>query len=147
MTLAIRDAAPADEGAWRALWAGYLAFYRVTLAPEITTHTWGRMMDPTGTLKARLACLDGRVVGFAMHLHHASSWVIGADCYLEDLFVAPEARGQGIARALIDDLVALARAKGWHRLYWHTDQDNADARRLYDSYVQADGHIRYRMAL
>ena len=147
MTLEIRDAAPADEEAWRSLWDGYLDFYRVTLAPGITAHTWGRMMDPRGALKARLACLDGPPAGFAMHLHHPSSWVIGEDCYLEDLFVAPEARGQGIARALIDDLVALARAKGWHRLYWHTREDNARARKLYDSYVQTDGHIRYRMVL
>ena len=147
MTLQIRDATPGDEAAWRSLWDGYLDFYRVTLAPGITAHTWGRMMDPRGALKARLACLDGRVAGFAMHLHHPSSWVIGEDCYLEDLFVAPEARGQGIARALIDDLVALARAKGWHRLYWHTREDNARARKLYDSYVQTDGHIRYRMVL
>lgn len=73
--------------------------------------------------------------------------MIGEDCYLEDMFVAPDARGRGIARALIDDLAALARAKGWRRLYWHADQANAPARRLYDSYVQADGHIRYRMVL
>ena len=147
MTPAIRDALPGDEAAWRGLWAGYLGFYGVTPAPGVTAHTWGRMMEPGGTLKARLACLDGRVVGFAMHLRHESSWVIGEDCCLEDMFVAPEARGRGIARALIDDLVALARARGWRRLYWHADQDNAPARRLYDSYVQADGHIRYRMAL
>lgn len=147
MTLAIRDALPGDEAAWRGLWAGYLDHYGLTLAPDVTAHTWGRMMEPGGRLKARLACLDGRVAGFAMYLRHESSWVIGEDCYLEDMFVAPDARGQGIARALIEDLAALARTKGWRRLYWHADQDNAPARRLYDSFVQADGHIRYRMVL
>ena len=44
-------------------------------------------------------------------------------------------------------LIALARARGWHRLYWHTDEGNATARKLYDSYVQTDGHVRYRLTL
>jgi GNAT superfamily N-acetyltransferase len=104
-------------------------------------------MDPASPVKMRLALVDGVPVGFAIHLHHPSTWVLGEDCYLEDLFLAPAARGQGIGRALIDDLIALARAKGWHRLYWHTDEDNATARKLYDTYVQTDGHVRYRMTL
>jgi GNAT superfamily N-acetyltransferase len=143
----IRDAEPGDEGAWRDLWAQYLAFYEVTLTPEVTAATWARLMDPASPVKMRLALVDGVPVGFAIHLHHPSTWVLGEDCYLEDLFLAPAARGQGIGRALIDDLIALARAKGWHRLYWHTDEDNATARKLYDTYVQTDGHVRYRMTL
>ncbi|OYU16760.1 MAG: GNAT family N-acetyltransferase [Rhodobacteraceae bacterium PARR1] len=143
----IRDAEPGDEGAWRGLWAQYLAFYDVTLTPEVTAATWARLMDPASPVKMRLAVAGGEVVGFAIHLHHPSTWVLGEDCYLEDLFLAPAARGQGLGRALIDDLMALARARGWHRLYWHTDEGNATARKLYDSYVQTDGHVRYRMTL
>jgi GNAT superfamily N-acetyltransferase len=87
------------------------------------------------------------MLGFALHHHHASTWVMGDDCYLEDLFVAPVARGQGIGRALIEDVKALAWAKGWHRLYWHTDEGNTTARKLYDSFAPSDGHIRYRLKL
>jgi GNAT superfamily N-acetyltransferase len=50
-----------------------------------------------------------------------------------------------VGRALIEDLMALARAKGWQRLYWHTDEDNVVARRLYDRFVESDGHVRYRL--
>lgn len=143
----IRDATPADEAAWRALWADYLAFYGVTLAPGVTDATFRRLMDPASPVKMRLALLDGKVSGFAIHMHHPSTWVPGDDCYLEDLFVAASARGQGLGRALIEDLAALARARGWHRLYWHTDESNSRARALYDSIVKSDGHIRYRMKL
>ena len=60
----------------------------------------------------------------------------------------PEARGKGSGPgALINDLIALAEARGWHRLYWHTNHGNATARKLYDSFVAADGNIRYRMSL
>lgn len=147
MPLTIRDARPQDEADWRRLWDGYLTYYDVTLAPEITANTWANLMRAEAPLMARIAALDGQVVGFALNLHHPSSWVMGEDCYLEDLFVDPQARGKGIGRALIDDLVAFARAKGWHRLYWHTRFDNAQARQLYDQYVRTDDHIRYRMAL
>ncbi len=147
MTLRIRDAEPGDAQDWHRLWDSYLAFYGVTLAAEVTANTWANLMDPDAPLKARIACLDGQAVGFALNLHHPSSWVLGEDCYLEDLFVADTARGKGFGRALIDDLVELARAKGWHRLYWHTKADNARARKLYDQYVATDGHIRYRMQL
>lgn len=147
MAINIRDALPADESAWRGLWAQYLAFYDVSLTPEITTGTWARLMDPDSPVKMRLADDAGQVIGFAIHLNHPSTWVAGNDCYLEDLFLAPDARGKGIGRALIDDLITLARAKGWQRLYWHTDEGNTRARKLYDSYVQTDGHVRYRMRL
>lgn len=145
--LAIRAAGPGDEAAWRALWAGYLAFYGIDLAPGVTAATWARLTDPASPLKARLALRDGRVIGFAIHQHHPSTWVAGDDAYLEDLFVDAAARGSGAGRALLDDLVALARARGWHRLYWHTDAGNARARALYDRYTESDGHIRYRMTL
>ena len=145
--MSIRDAEPGDEAAWRSLWSQYLAFYDVTLTPEVTAATWARLMDPASPMKMRLAVVDGVPVGFAIHLHHPSTWVAGEDCYLEDLFLAPAARGKGLGRALIDDLIALARARGWHRLYWHTDEGNATARKLYNSYVQTDGHVRYRLRL
>ena len=147
MTVAIRDAMPADEPAWRGLWASYPAFYATELAPAVTTQTWDRLMDPASRMKIRLAFGDGVLLGFAVHHFHCSTWVLGDDCYLEDLFVAPEARGQGIGRALIEDLKTIAKSKGWHRLYWHTDEGNATARALYDSFSPSDGHIRYRIAL
>ncbi len=143
----IRDATPADEGAWRGLWQQYLDFYEVSLSAQVTDRTWARMMDDASPLRGRLAFLDGRMVGFALHMHHPSTGVMGDDCYLEDLFLAPDARGKGLGRALIEDLIAIARAKGWHRLYWHTDEGNTTARKLYDQFVTSDGHIRYRMTL
>ena len=147
MTLEIRDARAADYAAWADLWSQYLAFYKVTLSAEITDHTWHRILDPASRLTGRLAFLEGTMVGFAIHHHHASTWVAGDDCYLEDLFLDASARGHGIGRALINDLIAVSRAKGCKRLYWHTDKGNQTARRLYDHYAKEDGHVRYRLPL
>jgi GNAT superfamily N-acetyltransferase len=143
----IRWAAAQDAAAFHLLWQDYLAFYKVDLPPAVTTHTWARLMAADSPLKARLALVDGQVLGFAIHQHHPSTWVLGDDCYLEDLFVSADARGHGLGRALIDDLKTLAKARGWQRLYWHTDEANTRARALYDQYVASDGHVRYRMVL
>ena len=143
----IRDATPEDEADWRRLWQGFLDYYEMTLDPAITARTWARLMDPACAMKARLACEGGQALGFAIYQHHPSTWVLGDDCYLEDLFVAPQARGKGLGRALIEDLAMLARSRGWHRLYWNTEVTNSTARKLYDSFVKDDGHIRYRLTL
>ncbi|UHS60171.1 GNAT family N-acetyltransferase [Agrobacterium vaccinii] len=145
MDLSIRDARSEDYGQWLRLWQDYLAFYSVDLADDVTAHTWARIIDPTSRVSARLAVLDGQVVGFAIHHFHDSTWVKTPDCYLEDLFIDATIRGKGIGRALIDDLISICGEKGWSRLYWHTNEDNAQARKLYDSYIKSDGHIRYRI--
>lgn len=145
MSLQIRDAQPQDQTDWLKLWRDYLAFYNVDLAEDVTAHTWARIMDPASRLSMRLAVLDGQMVGFAIHHFHESTWVKTPDCYLEDLFIDETIRGKGIGRALIDDLIAITKDKGWSRLYWHTDENNQRTRKLYDSYVESDGHIRYRI--
>ena len=143
----IRDATPGDEADFLRLWQGFCDGYDLTLPAEVTAFTWTRLMDPANPLTARLACIDGRPQGFAIHQHHPSTWVMGDDGYLEDLFVDPSARGQGFGRALIEDLIAIGRARGWRRLYWLTEITNTTARRLYDQFCDNDGHIRYRMTL
>jgi GNAT superfamily N-acetyltransferase len=147
MMVELRDARPSDESDFLRLWRGFCAVYDMELPAEVTAFTWARLMDPASPLTARLACHDGVPQGFAIHQHHPSTWVLGDDGYLEDLFVAPEARGQGLGRALIEDLVAIGRAKGWRRLYWLTEITNSTARHLYDQFCDNDGHIRYRMTL
>ncbi|RUL96181.1 GNAT family N-acetyltransferase [Rhizobium chutanense] len=147
MTVTIRDAHPEDEARWRELWADYLAFYEVMVDADISDLTWRGVFDPASAISMRVAEVDGSVMGFALYLTHEGTWIRNRDCYLEDLFVDPDARGKGVGRALIDDLVALGKAKGWSRLYWHTSEDNTTARALYDSYVESDGHIRYRITL
>jgi GNAT superfamily N-acetyltransferase len=146
MTVEIRDAAPSDEADWRRLWAAYITFYKVAVSADVTTATWTRILDPAKPLFMRVAVLDGHVVGFAICLLHEATWVKEPVCYLEDLFLDETARGQGIGKALLDDLVAKAKTNGWARLYWHTDEGNDTARKLYDRYTEADGHVRYRIS-
>lgn len=145
--LTIRAATTGDRDAWLPLWSAYLAFYKVDLPADVTERTWERVVDPASRLSMRLAVLQDRPVGFAIHHFHESTWTKTPDCYLEDLFIDEEIRGKGIGRALIDDLIGICRDNGWSRLYWHTDEGNQRACALYDSYSKSDGHVRYRLKI
>jgi GNAT superfamily N-acetyltransferase len=144
--IAVRSLTEADSDSWRFLWDGYLAFYEASVPEEITQSTWLRLLDGT-TMIGRVAEREGRVLGFSASVLHEGTWTSAPICYLEDLFVNPDARGGGIGGALIEDLIQLGRQRGWSRLYWHTRADNVAARRLYDGFVQADGFVRYRFIL
>jgi GNAT superfamily N-acetyltransferase len=143
----VRDLTPADEDPWRRLWSGYVAFYGAEVDEATTAHTLARMLDPFAPLLGRVAEVNGRVAGFSVCIVHEGTWVRTPICYLEDLFVDPAYRGEGVGRALIEDLVALGRGRGWSRLYWHTRASNIEARRLYDRFVAADGFVRYTIPL
>ncbi|MCH4090009.1 GNAT family N-acetyltransferase [Acetobacter sp.] len=146
ISLVIRNVEAADEGAWRRLWAGYNRFYEAAVPADVTGRTWERLLDAANPLFCRVAEKEGEVIGFTNSVLHEGTWVNEPICYLEDLFVTHEARGNGVGRALIRDLVDLGRKQGWSRLYWHTRENNP-ARRLYDEFVQADDFVRYRMDL
>lgn len=143
----LREPEPSHEAAWRRLWEGYVAFYEAEVSEEVTAGTWTRLLDPDSGMLGRLAELNGEIVGFTVSVLHPGSWTLKPTCYLEDLFVDPSARGQGIGAALISDLLDLARTHGWSRLYWHTKASNDTARRLYDRYTLADDFVRYRLFL
>lgn len=145
--LTIRDISTTDEPTWRRLWADYLAFYQTTLSDAVTNATWVKLLDPASAVFGRVATRDGKMIGFALSRVHEGTWTASNSCYLEDLYVDQTARGGGAGRALIQDLVEMGRARGWSRLEWHTGDGNAAARGLYDTFVLADDHVRYRMKL
>ncbi|HEY7833278.1 MAG TPA: GNAT family N-acetyltransferase, partial [Ktedonobacterales bacterium] len=90
---------PADRGAWETLFRAYIAFYQRTEPPAMYDRAWREFALDT-RLHAFGARLDGTLVGITHFLVHPST--SGPDvCYLQDLFTAPEARGNGVARALI----------------------------------------------
>ena len=132
-----------DYPQWLGLWAGYLRFYRERLPEEITQNTFNRLVDPQHELKALVAESEGRLIGFAHYLFHSSTWSRSGYCYLEDLFVDPDVRGQGAGRALIQAVYAAADAAGASKVYWLTQEFNADARALYDTLGHRTSSIKY----
>ncbi len=141
----IRALTPADRAAWEPLWQGYLTFYETVLPAATTDVTWSRFHDPAEPMFALGAFIDGRLVGIVHYLFHRTAWSTGDNCYLQDLFVLPEARSRGVARALIAAVVEKARAAGSPRVYWHTHETNRTAQALYDKVGRLSGFIQYRI--
>lgn len=140
----IRPLMPDDYHAWLPLWQGYLAFYQARLDPKVTEVTWARFHDQDEPVFA-LGAFDGdRLLGIVHSVKHRATWTEGWYIYLEDLFTVPEARGQGIGRALIEAVYAQADALGAARVYWHTHETNAAGRALYDKVGHNAGFIQYR---
>ncbi|WP_330985262.1 MULTISPECIES: GNAT family N-acetyltransferase [Enterobacterales] len=146
MDVSIREVQAQDKAQWRQLWDGYNAFYRSVVTEEITENTWQRMLSDQSSIFGRVAVVEGEIVGFALSVLHEGTWVTSPICYLEDLFVAENQRGRGIAGKLIQALIDEGKAKGWSRLYWHTATDNP-ARKLYDRFTPVEDYVRYRMNL
>lgn len=142
-SVTVRPPRASDRPAWDELWRGYLRFYRSRLEPEVTELTWTRLLDPTVQPHGLVAELDGRLAGLAHYLFHPSSWSAASYCYLEDLFTAPQARGRGVGRALIEAVAQAAEVAGASRLYWHTQEFNADGRALYDTLARRTSFIVY----
>jgi GNAT superfamily N-acetyltransferase len=61
---------------------------------------------------------DDAPAGFAVFFANYSTFLGRPGLYLEDLFVRPEARGNGIGRALLEYLARLTVDRGWGRLEW-----------------------------
>jgi GNAT superfamily N-acetyltransferase len=142
----VRDAALADHPEWHRMWLANCAHYGVSLPVADDRELWRRIMDPDypiGALVCGAPVGDGPLAGFANYVLRPHTFSSRMVCYLEDLWVEPSARGAGWGRKFIDGLIA----RGWRRIYWHTEADNAAARRLYDRVSRLTNYVRYDITL
>lgn len=71
--------------------------------------------------------------GLAVLRFRAAIWSQALECYLAELYVVPERRGQGLGRALMQAAIEHARSHGADRIELGTSDDDTVARRLYES--------------
>jgi len=140
----VRPLRAEDEADWRRLWKGYLDFYETVLPEEVYATSFARLVDPAvGDYRGLVAWDDGAPVGLAHVIFHRHGWQVGDVCYLQDLYVAPEARGTGAGRALIEAVYRVADAAGAPNVYWLTQEFNTTARQLYDRVGRLTPFVKY----
>ncbi len=146
--IVVRDAAQADRLAWSRMWAANGAHYGATMPEAEVDELWRRILDPDHPVCALVSAASHHadLLGFAHYVLHPHTFSNRMVCYLEDLWVDPDARGAGVGRQLIGSLVERGRDCGWRRIYWHTEADN-EARRLYDRVAKLTEYVRYDVAL
>ena len=81
------------------------------------------------------------------YLFHQSTISIAPVYYLQDSFTSGTARRKGIGKALIEAEYAHARLGGASRVYWHTQETNLTARKLYDWVGEHSAFVVYRKLL
>ena len=145
----IRPATPHDVGALVELVQELAEYERspesVELVPE---QLQAVLFGDSPTVFAHVAEVEGRIVGMAIWFLNFSTWTGRNGIYLEDLYVRPEARGQGIGRALLAELAAIAHRSGYGRVDWAVLNWNETALRFYRSLGAAplDEWTGYRLA-
>ena len=126
----IRSVENQDFPAWLALWDANNLGQK---DEDVTTQTWTRLNDETSPVCALVAEDKDALVGLLQYVLHPTTGSIDDICYMQDVFVVPEARGKGIARKMIRELERIARAEKWGRIYWLAESKNEAAQALYKS--------------
>ena len=106
---AIRPAARGDVAAIVRLIHGLAEFEKLTHLVQVTPESLApHLFGERPVAEALVAERAGRVVGFALFFTNFSTFLARPGLYLEDLFVEPAERGQGIGQALLEHLARLA---------------------------------------
>ena len=87
--------------------------------------------EPMGELI--VGSLDGEICGYALFFHNFSTFQGRPGLYLEDVYVDPCARGKGLGRALLIEVIRIARERGCRRSEWLVLDWNKRAKQLYES--------------
>jgi GNAT superfamily N-acetyltransferase len=134
MSFTIADVREADLDDLLPLLRGYCDFYEVDPPDDrLLALSRALLADPGCEGVQLLARADGgRAVGFATVYWSWETLNAGRIGVMNDLFVAREARGGGLAEALIEACRERCAAKGAGRLVWQTAKDNARAQAVYD---------------
>ncbi len=139
----ISTLAPADFEAWLPLWRGYQAFYKADIPDDATRLAFARLTGGEEPMGGFIARHGGEAIGIVHWIAYRSCWTPGDYCYLQDLFVAQGARGGGGGRRLIEAVYDVARKRACSRVYWLTQETNAQARILYDRVATKSGFVQY----
>ena len=95
--------------------AAYEKMEDQVVADEATLSEW---LFERQSAEVCFAVLEGEEVGFALYFHNFSTFLGRAGLYLEDLYVLPQYRGQGIGKAILQHLARLAVDQGCGRMEW-----------------------------
>ncbi|SIR07375.1 Acetyltransferase (GNAT) family protein [Rhizobium sp. RU20A] len=148
MTLTIRDAVRADAPVILGFIIDLATYEKAADAVDATVDSLtDTLFGPKPAARAVIAEKDGRPVGFAIFFYSYSTWQARKGLYLEDLYVAPEARGTGAGKALLRHLARIALTEGCGRFEWSVLDWNAPAIRVYDAIgaKPQSEWIRYRL--
>lgn len=146
-SIEINSLSETDYEHWLDLWQRYLTFYDTSLPLSTIEATWHNLLDNNVPIYGFGTWINDTLVGFTHVVLHPNTWNTTECCYSEDLYVDESVRGQGVGRALIEQVYTFASQKNCNRVYWTTQEGNSSARLLYDSIATKTDMVQYRKNL
>ena len=142
---AVRALEVRDRDTWRAAYGAYARCVDSPVDDEIADRVWTWLVGPERRLYGIVAYAGDSFVGFA-HVRPFLRTLDGNEAgYLDDLWIEPDSRGSGAARAIFANIDILARERGWTHVRWVTHPENARARNFYDRIAHPLELVTYRL--
>jgi GNAT superfamily N-acetyltransferase len=134
VTLAIRPATPADLPLVAELIRALAEYEKLAGEVRFDEAVLGeKLFGQRPFAEVLIGEVDGEPMGFALFFHNFSTFEGRPGIYLEDLFVRPEARGEGLGQVLLAELARIAVERGCARLEWSVLDWNEPAIGFYRS--------------
>jgi GNAT superfamily N-acetyltransferase len=134
LTLSFHDATPADVPVLMTLIGELAEFERLAHEVAVTEASLHEaLFGPRPAVETVLARVDGEAAGFALFFHNFSTFIGRRGLFLEDLYVRPAFRGQGVGKGLLVRVARLAAARGCGRMEWAVLNWNRRAIGFYES--------------
>ena len=148
MTTNVAKLVQADRADWEVLYHGYAEFYQVSMNDDILETVWSWIHDAGNPFFGLIAKDEtGRALGI-MHCRQMPSPLRGTLVgFLDDLFVSPDARGQGVVEALYEALNDVGKEQGWPFVRWITAENNYRGRAVYDKLSDKTHWVTYQMTV
>ena len=148
MSVQVRPLGDKDFFAWLGLFEGYSEFYENELTDQKALQVWSWIIDKNNSLDGAVAVNEaGDFVGLAHYRTVTRTLSATMGLYLDDLFVAPDARGEGIGHALIAFTKGYAAERGLAQIRLITAADNETAQALYDTVGTRTDWVTYEIGV
>lgn len=147
-TIRVRNAAPGDAASILRMVRALAEYERAPDAVMMTEASLHQALFGTpATVEAVVAEVDGKISSLAVWFSSFSTWTGKCGLYVEDIFVMPEARGQGIGRAMFRHIAKIAVERDCARLEWSVLDWNQPAIDFYRGLgaESLDEWTRYRL--
>ncbi len=130
--LTTRPLEPKDYDAWLPLWDGNNLGTR---DDAVTKNTWARLTDRRDTqVNGLCAYMGDQMVGIVHYILHPTTGQLNPVCYMQDVYVDPAHRRKGVGKRLVEEVTKIGSAEKWGRMYWLTQNDNAEAKAMYENF-------------
>ena len=130
----IREIRLDDKNQWEVLYRGYADFYKVEINNKILNTVWEWIHDKNHDVCGLLYEQNNKIIGLA-HYRKMPSPLRGKYIgFLDDLFVDPIHRRNGVGEKIIKEIKAISIRNNWNLVRWITRDDNTTAKFLYEKF-------------